>query len=89
LALAGTASGIFNLTDGRPHSIAELATLALGTAGMNEDFRRLPRQKERRDYHLTIDKARRELGFEPQVDLAKGMRQEFGWLRSLSERRDE
>lgn len=85
LALVGGASGIFNIADGRPHSVADLAAATLAAAGLELHVRRLPREKERRDYHLSIDKARRELGFEPEVELASGMAEQLAWLRAAAE----
>jgi UDP-glucose 4-epimerase len=82
LALVGGAAGIFNIADGKPHSVADLARAALAAAGLELDVKRLPREKQRRDYHLSIDKARLELGFEPEVELARGMAQQLAWLRA-------
>lgn len=81
LAARGDASGIFNVADGQRHSIRELAELAMGVAGISGQPRQLPRAKPRRDYHMSIDKARRELGFEPQVTLRQGMAEQLEWVR--------
>jgi nucleoside-diphosphate-sugar epimerase len=35
------------------------------------------------DYHFSIDRARRELGFEPKVDLTEACRRTAAWYRSL------
>lgn len=80
LALSGDAAGIFNVADGQPHSIAELASLALRAAGMDRQAVFLPRQKELRNCHLSIDKARRELGFQPEEELLLGMQEELAWI---------
>lgn len=82
LALAHGGSGIFNIADGEAHSIAELARTALAVAGLEGEPEVVPRQKERRDYHMSIELATRELGFRPQVRLADGMREQLEWLRS-------
>ena len=82
LALERDASGIFNVADGAEHSIRELALLAVELAGLDGAPLERPRVKPRRDYHMSIDKARRELGFEPAVTLRDGMAEELAWLRA-------
>jgi nucleoside-diphosphate-sugar epimerase len=81
-ALKSEASGIFNVADGQPHSILELARTALQVAGVAGEPEQAPSQKPSYDFHMSIDKARRELGFEPQVSLAAGMAEQLAWLRS-------
>lgn len=82
LAVSSSAHGIFNLADGEPHSIGEIARLALEVGGSSAEPRRQPRAKPRRDYHMSIDKARAELGFTPSVSLRAGMAEQLAWLRS-------
>lgn len=82
LAARGDAQGIFNVADGRAHAIRELAEVALKVAGIPGHPRQVERAKPRRDYHMSIEKARRELGFEPQVALESGMAEQLAWLRS-------
>jgi nucleoside-diphosphate-sugar epimerase len=82
LALSGSAHGVFNLADGEPHSIGEIARLALEVGGNPVEPARQPRAKPRRDYHMSIDKARAELGFTPSVSLREGMAEQLAWLRS-------
>ena len=82
LAAGGTAEGIFNVADGAPHSIAELARTALEVAGLDAQPELLPRQKPRRDFHMSIARARTQLGFEPQVALRGGMAEQLAWLRA-------
>jgi UDP-glucose 4-epimerase len=82
LAVEREAEGIFNVADGQAHSILELAQLAIEVGGLSGSPLQLPRAKPRRDYHMSIDKARRELGFEPQVALRAGMAEQLAWLRS-------
>jgi nucleoside-diphosphate-sugar epimerase len=83
LALAGEASGIFNVADGEPHSIDALARMALEVAGMTGVPEILARVKPRRDYHMDIAKARAELGFASAVALRDGMAEELAWIRGL------
>lgn len=81
-ALESDASGIFNVADGLPHSILELAQTALQVAGMSGEPEQAPSDKPSYDFHMSIDKARRELGFEARVALAEGMAEQLSWLRS-------
>lgn len=81
LALESGARGIFNVADGAPHSIAELARTAMAVAGLAGQPVSQPRVKPRRDYHMSIERASRELGFTPQVGLREGMAEELAWLR--------
>jgi UDP-glucose 4-epimerase len=81
-ALAGGATGAYNISDGVPHAIADLARMALQVAGLDGEPERRPAEKPRVDFHMRIDKARRELGFSPLIALADGMAEELAWLRS-------
>ena len=82
LALERPAHGIFNIADGERHSIQDLARLALELGGLSGEPDRHERVKPRRDFHMSIDKARRELGFAPTVSLRTGMAEQLAWLRS-------
>lgn len=73
--------GVYNIADGREHSIAELAQTAIEVADVEGEPAMQPRQKTRRDYHMDIERARRELDFEPSVTLREGMREELAWIR--------
>jgi UDP-glucose 4-epimerase len=81
-ALAASAHGVFNVTDGETHSVAEIARCAMAVAGIPGEPRREPRAKPRLDYHLNIERARRELGFLPRVSLREGMARQLEWLRA-------
>ncbi|HKY38369.1 MAG TPA: NAD(P)-dependent oxidoreductase [Polyangiaceae bacterium] len=81
-ALAADGSGIFNVADGQPHSIRQLAQTALEVAEMPGAPDYAPAQKPRYDFHMSIAKARRELSFEPRISLLEGMREQLGWLRA-------
>lgn len=82
LAISSGQSGIYNVADGRPHSIRELAETALRVAGVSGAPEVRPREKPRMDFHMDIRKAASELGFKPGVDLTTGMREQLEWLRS-------
>lgn len=81
LALEKDASGIFNVADGAEHSVAEVARTAMKIAGMSGEPDVGPRRKPRLDYHMSIAKAARELGFAAQVTLEQGMRRQLETLR--------
>ncbi|MCB9591398.1 MAG: NAD-dependent epimerase/dehydratase family protein [Sandaracinaceae bacterium] len=77
--------GVYQVADGQPHSILEIAQTAMRVAGIDGEPERQERVKERRDFHMDITKARAELGFEPQVTLEDGMREQLGWIRMGSD----
>lgn len=81
-AIESEASGIYNIADGEPHSISQLAELSMQAAGMGGAPERLPADKPSYDFHMSIERARRELGFEPRVSLLEGMREQLAWLRT-------
>lgn len=82
LALSSKARGVFNISDGEAHSVREMAQLAMQVAEMEGEPQVQPQAMERRDYVMSIEKARRELGYAPQVKLRVGMEEELGWLRA-------
>jgi nucleoside-diphosphate-sugar epimerase len=82
-AALGSGCGIFNVADGEPHTVADIACTALRLAHMVDGPRMEARQKTRRDWHMSIDRARAELGFEPKIALHDGMAEELAWIRSL------
>jgi len=84
-AIFSQASGIFNVADGEPHSILQLAELAMTAAGLPGAPERLPADKPSYDFHMSIERARRELGFAPSVALLDGMREQLGWLRQQTD----
>jgi nucleoside-diphosphate-sugar epimerase len=81
-AIDADASGIFNIADGEPHSILQLAELAIQAAGMAGAPELSPADKPSYDFHMSIERARRELGFEPKTKLLDGMREQLAWLAS-------
>lgn len=81
-ALCGEHSGVYNLADGEPHTIRDLARAALEVAGLGGEPELLPAQKQRFDFHMSIAKIRSELGFAPRVRLLDGMADQLRWLRA-------
>ena len=74
--------GVYNLGDGQPHSVGQIARTAMRVAGLSGEPERRERTKPRRDFHMSIERAREELGFEPQVTLEEGMRQQLRWMQA-------
>lgn len=76
-----SAKGIYNVADGKEHSVAEIARLAMKVAGMSGEPEATGRKKPRLDYHMSIAKASLELGFRAEVSLEEGMRRQLESLR--------
>lgn len=81
LALEKDASGILNVADGAAHSVSEVARTAMRIAGMAGEPEIAPRKKPRVDFHMSIERATRELSFAPEVSLEEGMRRQLESLR--------
>ncbi len=81
LAVEKDVEGIFNVADGREHSVAEVARTAMKVAGLSGEPERAPRKKPRLDYHMSIARAEKALGFTPRVALEEGMREQLEWLK--------
>lgn len=75
-------TGVYNVSDGVPHAIAELARAAMHVAGMPGGPEQRPAEKPRVDFHMRIDKARAALGFAPAIALEDGMADQLAWLRA-------
>jgi UDP-glucose 4-epimerase len=82
LALGSKATGIFNVADGAPHSVGEIARTAMRLGGMDGEPQVEPRQKPRLDFHMSTERAARELGFGGCVSLEEGMKRQLAWLRA-------
>jgi UDP-glucose 4-epimerase len=82
VAVCSNAEGIFNIADGEAHSIEQLAQTAMQVAELTGAPELLPADKPQYDFHMSIERARRELGFAPRVALADGMREQLAWLRA-------
>jgi UDP-glucose 4-epimerase len=81
LAVEKDVGGIFNVADGSPHSVAEVARTAMRVAGMAGEPDVAPRKKPRFDYHMSVARAARDLGFTAQVTLEEGMRRQLESMR--------
>lgn len=100
LAVESSWCGIVAVTDGARHRAIDVARAALAAAGRaDEDVvawesaaggegpaPRAEAAARRPRFHTRIDRARRELGFAPQVSLGDGAAQAVAWLRRAAER---
>jgi UDP-glucose 4-epimerase len=83
LAAEGTegTEGTYNIASGRGVSLNELLTAIAQATGRNVEVRYLPSRPFDVPVNvLSIEKARRELGWEPRVGLAEGLRRTWAWL---------
>jgi nucleoside-diphosphate-sugar epimerase len=79
------------VTDGGRHRAIDLARAALVAAGRERDEVAEPARRgdaptasdvPRPRVHTRIDRARRELGYEPRVSLAEGAARTIAWVRA-------
>ena len=73
----------YNITRGSSHTLYEAAKLAVELAGKGE----IQLEPKDNDFPsraaLNIDRARRDLGFDPKVDMVEGFRIYYDWLRTI------
>jgi UDP-glucose 4-epimerase len=75
-------SGTFNVGTGRETSVNELfRTLNEITGGHAEEVHAEGKPGEQQRSVLDVSRARRTLGWEPEVELAEGLRQTVAWFR--------
>jgi nucleoside-diphosphate-sugar epimerase len=82
LALSSQANGIFNVADGAEHSILQLARMAMQLAGMSGEPSIEASGALAYHFHMSIERARADLGFAATVTLEQGMAQQLAWLRA-------
>ncbi|HEY8414966.1 MAG TPA: SDR family NAD(P)-dependent oxidoreductase [Thermaerobacter sp.] len=88
LALDCPPGVVANIAGGSATSIRELAEMVCGLVGASVQPRYgPPRPGDIRNSVLVIDVARRQLGWEPAVDLATGLRETFEWYRAVAAER--
>lgn len=75
------ANKTYNVTRGQAHTLLDAAKLAVEIVGRGE----IEIQRKDSEYPsrgaLCIDRARSDLGFVPQVDIAEGFRRYYEWLK--------
>lgn len=75
---------IYNIGGGTKISVNEAIEILSETIGKKAKIKYLPRQKG--DVFATladINKAKQELGYQPQINLKEGLKEEVNWLRSF------
>lgn len=74
----------YNITRGSSHTLYEAAMLAVELAGKGG----IQLEPKDNDFPsraaLNIDRARRDLGFDPKVDMVEGFRIYYEWLRNIT-----
>jgi nucleoside-diphosphate-sugar epimerase len=77
---------IFNMTYGESRSVAQMAGI-LNEHFPNAEIRYLPKDRLSPDRGtLSVDKARRTLGYDPQYPLERGFVEYINWYKSISDR---
>ena len=75
---------IFNIGGGSRRSLMDAINILAEVSGIQPNLVFHPAEKgDVRDTWADTSKAQRLLGFEPQVDLAEGLRQEFEWGKTV------
>lgn len=79
LALERDAGGVFNISGGQPHAIADVVTmLARVTPGEVRPVY-ADRVGEKLDFWMDIGRASDVLDYSPQVRLQEGLRRHYEW----------
>lgn len=82
LALQAKENGAYNIATGTETSVVELLALLQKVAGTHMDPAFVPgKAGEQQRSVLDISKAKRDLGWEPQVGLEEGFTETVGWFR--------
>ncbi|HEY8526231.1 MAG TPA: SDR family oxidoreductase [Acidimicrobiales bacterium] len=77
------AGRVYNVARGEPHTLLDLLQLLGEAAGVTPDPTfGPPRPGDIRHSHADIDRARRDLGYEPQVSFGEGLARTLAWFRS-------
>ncbi len=79
LAVEGDHPGVFNVASGRPVEILDLVRAIASVVGVKARVvHRPPRPGEIRHSYASIERIRREMGFEPRISLEEGLRLTLG-----------
>ncbi|MBZ0251724.1 MAG: NAD-dependent epimerase/dehydratase family protein, partial [Candidatus Methylomirabilis sp.] len=81
LAILRAADGEYLIGSGRSVAIREVFEAVSSAVGRRPEVDLRPRNGPKLDYRIDIEAARRTLGFEPLVSLAKGLAHELEWMR--------
>jgi UDP-glucose 4-epimerase len=76
----------FNVGTGVGTSVVDLAKLLQQAAGSDAEISFAPKRPgEQQESFLDASKARKELGWEPQVSLSEGLAKTFEWAKQAAQ----
>ena len=83
---SGAGLEVFNIGSGKSYSVDEIVTKILAFTGGEAEVRYLQkrRKNEIMDTVADITKAKKELGWEPKIDLEEGLRRYIKWYKATS-----
>jgi UDP-glucose 4-epimerase len=74
---------VFNIGGGNRISINEVIRILEELTGLKANVKYVEKQKgDVRDTYADISKAKKELGYNPRVDIKEGLKREIEWIRS-------
>jgi UDP-glucose 4-epimerase len=82
LAVESRQGGVFNISAGQPHSIAEVLQILLQIHGASVAPLYAERQGEKYDFWFDISQARANLGYTPATPLRVGLYEQYRWARA-------
>jgi UDP-glucose 4-epimerase len=83
LSFGRTENGIFNIAGGRALTVRQTLDLIETLFNVNLPVEELPADRPPLDLSFDLSHAKRVLGYEPQVTLEDGLREEIEWFRSM------
>lgn len=85
LAAESGATGVFNVAGWKRVSVMELAGFIAKECGVKLKVEHLPaRAGDVRDSLADISKAKRDLGYEPEYNLERGLKETVKWFKTRS-----
>jgi UDP-glucose 4-epimerase len=84
LTLGRKRNGIFNIAGGRSVTIRQILDAVQRLTEVTQPVQDRPADRPPLDVRFDLTHAREELGFEPQISLEEGLRDEIAWFRSLA-----
>lgn len=85
LSLEHPKNGIFNIAGSEALNIRQMLDLVQSLFGSDLPVEELPADRPPLDLCFDLAKAKQGLGYQPQVSMVEGVREEIEWFRSLGE----
>ncbi len=85
LSIDRTNEGIFNIAGGRSLYIRQILETVQSLMGTNLPIEELPADRPPLDLSFDLTRAKQDLGYEPQITLEDGLREEIEWFYSVEE----